>query len=304
MADLAGTVPLRPRHPVTALAHAGPAAGGVDPLPLAVVASLAAGYLLAVSRDRRGWRRRRTAAWLTGCAVLAVALGPLAGGPGDPRAHMAQHLLLGMFAPLALALGAPVTLLLRVVPPPVGRRVGRFLRARPVHLLAHPVTAVLLSTGGLALVLLTGLYAAAERNPLLHHALHVHYVAAGYLFAWAVAGPDPAPRRPGLVVRAAALLGSGAGHAVLAKYLYAHADTLPPGLPDRDVEALRAAARLMYYGGDVAELLLAAALFAAWYHRRRPRRAVSAAGVGPPVAGATGRIAVSRSVPARPSAAA
>ncbi|MEU4772522.1 cytochrome c oxidase assembly protein [Micromonospora sp. NPDC023644] len=284
---------------MTALAYAG-AAAGPDPLPLAAVAVLAAGYLLAVSRDRRGWRRRRTVAWLAGCAVLAVALGPLAGGPGDPRVHMVQHLLLGMVAPLALALGAPVTLLLRVVPPPVGRRVGRFLRAGPVHVLAHPVTAALLTTGGLALVLLTPLYAAAERNPVLHHALHVHYVAAGYLLAWSVAGPDPAPRRPGLAVRAGALLGAGAGHAVLAKYLYAHAATLPPGLPDRDVAALRAAARLMYYGGDVAELLLATALFAAWYHRRRP----APAGDADPPGHAAVRVGpVSRRTRARPSAA-
>ncbi|MER7330500.1 MULTISPECIES: cytochrome c oxidase assembly protein [unclassified Micromonospora] len=268
MGDLAGPVP--PRRAVTAIAYTGAAAGSPT-LPLAVVALLAAGYLFAVSRDRRGWRRRRTAAWLAGCAVLAAALGPLAGGSGDPRAHAAQHLLLGMVAPLALALGAPVTLLLRVVPPPVGRRAGRFLRARPVHLLAHPATGAVLTTGGLALVLLTPVYVAAERNPWLHHALHAHYLAAGYLFAWAVAGPDPAPRRPGHTVRAGALLGAAAGHAVLAKYLYAHAATLPPGLVERDVAALRAAARLMYYGGDVAELLLATALFAAWYQRRRPR---------------------------------
>ncbi|MEU4379255.1 cytochrome c oxidase assembly protein [Micromonospora echinofusca] len=289
---------------MTALAHTG-AAAGPGPLPLAAVAVLAAGYLLAVSRDRCGWRRRRTVAWLAGCAVLAVALGPLAAGPGDPRVHMAQHLLLGMVGPLALALGAPVTLLLRVVSPPVGRRVGRLLRARPVHVLAHPVTAALLSTGGLALVLLTPLYAAAERNPVLHHALHVHYVAAGYLLAWSVAGPDPAPRRPRPAVRASALLAAGAGHAVLAKYLYAHAATLPPGLPDRDVEALRAAARLMYYGGDVAELLLATALFAAWYHRRRPRRPAHSAAT-PPSGPAPGRepAALSRCTRSRPSTAA
>ncbi|MGN9810975.1 cytochrome c oxidase assembly protein [Micromonospora sp. BQ11] len=256
---------------MTVLAHAG-SSGEEQLLPLVPVALLAGAYLLAVSRDRRGWRPGRTAAWLAGCAALAVALGPLADGPGDPRAHMAQHLLLGMVAPLGLALGAPVTLLLRVASPPVRHRVGRVLRARPLHLLGHPVSAALLTTGGLALVLLTPLYAAAERHPALHHGVHLHYLAAGYLFAWSVAGPDPAPRRPGLAVRVGALLGAAAGHAVLAKYLYAHAAALPPGLTDRDVGALQDAARLMWYGGDVAELLLATALFATWYARTRPRK--------------------------------
>lgn len=244
---------------------------GADPLPLAAVALLASAYLFGVSRDRRGWRRRRTAAWLAGCALLAVALGPPALLPAGPSGHMAQHLLLGMLAPVALVFGAPVTLLLRVARPPVRRAVGRLLRSRPVHLLGHPATAVLLGTGGLYLVLLTPLYAAAESHRWLHHGLHLHYLLAGYLFAWSVAGPDPAPRRPGLPVRAGALFVAAAGHAVLAKYLYARADTLPPGLDGRDVAALREAARLMYYGGDLAELLLATALFAAWYRRRAPR---------------------------------
>ncbi|MFC5927196.1 cytochrome c oxidase assembly protein [Micromonospora vulcania] len=246
---------------------------GPDWFPLAVVGLLAGSYLLAVVRDQRGWNHWRTAAWLVGCALLAFAVGPLAQPSGDPRLHMAQHLLLGMLAPLGLVLGAPVTLLLRVAPPAVRRAVGRVLRARPLHLIAHPVTAALLSAGGLTLVLLTPLYAAAERLPALHHALHVHYLAAGYLFAWSLAGPDPAPRRPGLAVRVGALLGAAAGHAALAKYLYANADTLPPGLSDPDRALFRAAAQLMYYGGDLAELLLAVALFATWYHR--PTRSIS-----------------------------
>ncbi|MEV4655106.1 cytochrome c oxidase assembly protein [Micromonospora sp. NPDC049301] len=194
------------------VAHGGHAAEGPGWPALAVVGLLAGGYLVAAACDRRGWDHRRSAAWLAGCAVLAVAVGPLAQLPGDPRGHMAQHLLLGMLAPLGLVLGAPVTLLLRVAPQPVRRAVGRLLRARPLHLIAHPVTAGLLSTGGLYLVLLTPLYAAAERQPTLHHALHLHYLAAGYLFTWALVGPDPAPRRPGLAVRIGALLGAGSRH--------------------------------------------------------------------------------------------
>ncbi|MET7876040.1 cytochrome c oxidase assembly protein [Micromonospora profundi] len=267
------------------VAHGGHGADGPGWLPLLPVVLLAGGYLLAAFRDPRGWDHRRSAAWLVGCALLAVAVGPLGHVPDDPRGHMAQHLLLGMLAPLGLVLGAPVTLLLRVAPPPVRRVVGRLLRARPLHLIAHPVTAALLSTGGLALVLLTPLYAAAERQPTLHHAVHLHYVAAGYLLAWSLAGPDPAPRRPGLAVRVGALLGAAAGHSALARYLYANAGTLPPGLSDPDAEAFRSAAQLMYYGGDIAELLLAVALFASWYNSpaRRASSLRRAAAPGDPV---------------------
>ncbi|GAA2530784.1 cytochrome c oxidase assembly protein [Pilimelia columellifera] len=246
-------------------------AAGVGLGPLLLVWLLADIYVLAAASDRRGWSGWRTTAWLTGCAVLAVALSPLSGPPGDPRAHMAQHLLLGMLAPFALALGAPVTLLLRTAPP-LRRPVTRILRWAPMRLLAHPATAAVLTTGGLAAVMLTPLYAAAERHPALHDALHLHYLAAGYLFAWAVAGPDPAPRRPALAVRAGALLAAAAGHAVLAKHLYAHAGDLPPGA-GHPAEAARAAAKLMYYGGDAAELLLALAMFAGWYRHSGRRLA-------------------------------
>ncbi|WP_189115798.1 cytochrome c oxidase assembly protein [Pilimelia terevasa] len=244
---------------------------GADLGPLPWVGLLASGYLVAAAGDRQGWSRWRTAAWLTGCAVLAVAVSPLRDSAGDPRVHMAQHLLLGMLAPVALVLGAPVTLLLRVAPP-VRRPLARLLHSAPVRLVSHPVTAAALSTGGLALVMLTPVYAAAGRHPLLHDGLHLHYLAAGYLFAWAVAGPDPAPRRPGPALRTAVLVAAAAGHAVLAKYLYAHAGHLPPGA-GYDADAVRAAARLMYYGGDVAELLLAAALCADRYRRRGRRLA-------------------------------
>ncbi|MGN9909900.1 cytochrome c oxidase assembly protein [Phytohabitans sp. LJ34] len=250
--------------------HAGAGGGPSAGVLLLLAGLLAGGYLLTVARHRRPWSRWRTGAWLAGCAVVAAAaVAPTPHVNGDPRAHMVQHLLLGMLAPLGLVLGAPVTLLLRAGPSPVRRALVRMLRTTPVRVLAHPVTAAVLSTGGMFLVLLTPLYAAAEHHELLHHGVHLHYLAAGYLFAWAIAGADPAPRRPGLPARAVTLVAAAAGHAVLAKYLYAHAETLPPGA-GHDADAMRTAAQLMYYGGDVAELLLAIALFATWY-RRVPR---------------------------------
>jgi putative membrane protein len=232
----------------------GPAHGGHGATAaLVLVGVLAVGYLLAAARDPRGWRPWRTVAWLAGCAALAVGVSPLLAGH-DPRAHVAQHLLLGMLAPLGLVLAAPVTLLLRISPPVTGRAVVRLLRSRPARVLGHPVTAALLSTGGLSVIMLTPAHAVAAGHPLLH----LHYVAAGSLFTWAIAGPDPAPHRPGPMSRAAVLVAAAGGHAFLAKVLYARAGD----------GAEAAAAQLMYYGGDVAELMLATALFAGWYRRR------------------------------------
>ena len=57
-----------------------------------------------------------------------------------------------------------------------------------------------------------------------------------------------------------------AAHAVLGKLMYAYGFPRDAGLELAEIEA---AAQLMYYGGDLAELILALVFFAGWYRRRR-----------------------------------
>ena len=165
-------------------------------LPLAALA-LGVAYEMLVACSRRTWPWWRTASFLTGCAVLTAGLLPAGGFAG----HMWQHLLIGMVAPIALAFGAPVTLLLRALPGRPARVVGRALHRRPLRVVAHPATALTLNLGGLALLYFTPLYAVTAANATAHHLVQLHFLLAGYLFAWAVAGPDPAPRRPSVPAR-------------------------------------------------------------------------------------------------------
>jgi putative membrane protein len=239
------------------------------------------GYLVVAARTRHGWHDTQVAALLVGVMLLAAGTGPglAAWAMHDPRGHLMQHLLIGMYAPLALALSAPVTLLLRATSPGPRRRLTRLLRSRAAHLVGHPLTALALSAGGMYLMYLTGLHAMSHRLPLLQLVLTTHLFASGYLFAWSIAGPDPAPGRPRLWVRVSVLTVSAAAHAYLAKYLYTRPELLAPG-PGADLDAARQAAQLMYYGGDVGELALAVALFAGWYRRRSRRAGVSGAGAG------------------------
>ncbi len=249
-------------------------------LPVLVVVVPVAAYLSGAARLRgagRAWSGARTASFLCGALLVGLAVSPVmhadtAGG------HMARHLVLGMFAPLALVLGAPGTLLLAVLPVVARRPVAAALRSRPLHALSHVTTAAVLSVGGLYLLYLTPLYAASTRWSVVHHLVHLHFLLSGYLYAWAVAGPDPAPRRPGMAVRLAVLVAAGGAHAYLAKLLYSRAPELPAGSGFAAGE-IRAAAQLMFYGGHLAELLVLVALFAAWYRRggRAHRRAVDAA---------------------------
>ncbi|MEU8374856.1 cytochrome c oxidase assembly protein [Micromonospora sp. NPDC048894] len=239
--------------------------GGGGPL-LLVPAMVFWGYLAAALRQRdpgrAGWSHWRTASFGAGAALLAVALLLPA---HDLVGHMWQHLLVGMLAPLGLVLGAPGTLALRTVRPRAGRAALRLLRHPAVAVATHPVTGLLLTAGGLYLLHLTPLYRATLTHPGLHPLLLLHFLLSGYAFTWAIAGPDPGTHRPGVPVRLVVLGLSVAAHATLAQLMYA-------GLVDADAPAdqLRTAATLMYYVGDLAEILLALALLVTW--RPEPRR--------------------------------
>ncbi|MFF6947709.1 cytochrome c oxidase assembly protein [Streptomyces iakyrus] len=261
--------------------HGPDAAGGApDWLPPALVLLAAAGaYLLLARRARHrnpalGWSRWRTGFFLGGTVLLGVALlppvAPLA--HEDFRGHMTQHLLIGMYAPLALVLAAPVTLLLRTLPASRGRRLTAVLHSPPARVISHPAVALVLSTGSLVALYFTPLYNATATGPAAHWLLHAHFLLSGCLFAHAIAGPDPAPARPGVRARLVCLGVAIAAHAVISQLMYAgfRVDIRAP------VDQVQGGAEIMYYGGDLAELLLAAALVATW--RPEPRRAASRGG--------------------------
>jgi putative membrane protein len=249
-------------------------------VPAVVGVALLGTYAVGLARRPRtlpAWPHARTAAWAAGGLLGAAAVSPPLDllATTDPRAHMTQHLLLGMYAPLGLVLGTPVTLLLGSASPAGRRRASRVLRSRPVHVLSRPAVAAVLDVGAPFVLHLTTPGGAVLADPVGRRLVLVHFLAAGCLFTWSVAGSDPAPRRPGIVGRVVVLVGAAGAHAFLAKLLYARAveASAHSAVAHHADERAAEAARWMYYGGDGAELLLAVVLFATWYRRRRARRA-------------------------------
>ncbi|PGH46563.1 cytochrome C oxidase assembly protein [Micromonospora sp. WMMA1996] len=259
------------------LAHAGHATDGF-PATALLPAVLFWAYLAAALRlrdpDGPGWAHGRTASF--GLGTLLVALGLLR--PADDFVgHMWQHLLIGMLAPLALVLGAPVTLVLRTLDRRAGRRLVHVLRHPVARVLGHPATGLLLTAGGLWLLYLTPLYRATLDNPALHTLVQAHFLLSGCLFAWSIAGPDPGPHRPRVPVRLVVLGVGVAAHATIAQLLYAGVLVdVPAGAAE-----LRAGATLMYYLGDLAEIALALALLATWRPERPARRPADRSATGP-----------------------
>ena len=109
----------------------------------------------------------------------------------------------------------------------------------------------------------------------------------------AVIGIDPVRRRPGTWVRLTALIIAAAGHDTLAKVIYAW--NLPAG--GGPIASRHTGAELMYYGGAVIEVALAAVVMAQWYlvsgralarTRRRSQSAGPQLPIAPPAGAAAG----------------
>jgi putative membrane protein len=242
---------------------------------MSAVYVLAAGLYLAAAQGlrRRGdtWPWRRDVAFAAGCGVLVLAMLPWS----LPMftGHMLVHLLTGMAAPLLLVLGRPVTLALRVLRPGAARRtLVAVAHSAPVGLLLFPPVAAVLDLGGLWVLYRTSLFAHLHHEPVVSALVHLHVFAAGVLFSAAICQVEPTRRRYGIGLRAGTLLLAGAAHAILAKSLYGYA---PPGSHIAAAD-LHAGAQLMYYGGDLVEVALAAVLAVQWYAaagRRQKRTA-------------------------------
>ncbi|MCM5704859.1 cytochrome c oxidase assembly protein [Larsenimonas salina] len=234
-----------------------------------LIALIGVAYLIAAWKQHRHgtrWPVSRTALFIGGIVTLEFGLSPqlMQYAHGDVRMHMFQHLLIGMYAPLALVFARPMTLLLKTLRPAQSRRVVAFLGNRLVRLWCHPITSAVFNVGGMALLYLTGLYALQLHTPSLSLVVHVHFIVAGCLFTWAVAGPDPAPHRPSLSTRLAVLVIAMACHAVLGKWMYFVEAPVITGATSMQIQH---AAQWMFYGGELAEAILVFVLARQWLQR-------------------------------------
>jgi cytochrome c oxidase assembly factor CtaG len=163
----------------------------VEPIQLGAVVLVAAAYARRAASLRR--RGRAVPVWKVGCfaagvAVLLLAFASPLDTLGEERlfsAHMVQHVLLGDVAPLLVVLGLNGPLLRPLL---AVRGVAR-LRA-----LAHPLAALPLWAGDLALWHVPRLYDAALARPPVHALEHGLFFACGTLVWAALLEPLPGPQ--------------------------------------------------------------------------------------------------------------
>ena len=244
-------------------------------MALPFLLALAIYLICAVTSKRkyRPWPAWRTACWGFGTffAVISVA-GPLANSAhSDFTMHMYGHLFLGMLAPLLMVLGAPMTLILRSVSVHAARRLIKTLSSRPFQILTHPITATLLNIGGLWFLYATSLFSLMHENTILYLVVHMHVFLAGYIFTASMIYIDPVAHRFSYLYRSIVLVIALAGHGILSKYLYANP---PEGVVPEQAEK---GSMIMYYGGDIIDIVLIFILCLHWFRATRPKPAEQSA---------------------------
>jgi putative copper resistance protein D len=243
-----------------------------------------AGVRRLAARGRR-WRPARTASFLGGLALIAVATqtGIARYDTALFSVHVAQHVMLSMVAPVLLVLGAPVTLALQACGGTTARTLRRLLHAHAAGILTHPVATTAAFSLSLFVLYLSPLFELSLRNDVVHAWVHLHLVAVGCLFAAAVVGIDPLPVRwphplrlllVGLTVPAHAILGLIvlSGPEPLAADWYGEVQRDWGGTPLGDQ---RLGAGILWAAGELVAVALALLVVAQWmrHSEREARRA-------------------------------
>lgn len=171
------------------------------PLPFVITVWAVGLYFIGVFvLRRRGdrWPAGRTLSFVVlgmGSFYFATASGLAAYDTTLLSVHMVQHMVLSMLVPLALALGAPVTLALRTLPRRPRSWLLTVLHSRVAKVLSFAPLAFVLYVVSPWALYFSGWYDASLHSTYVHEMMHVHLVLVGSLFFWPLLGIDPVPGR-------------------------------------------------------------------------------------------------------------
>lgn len=255
---------------------------GLAPVPLVVTVWAAGLYLVGVrALKRRGdaWPPARTVMFVgvgMGLFYVATSSGLAAYDTTLLSVHMVQHMVLSMLVPLSLALGAPVTLALRTLPPAPRRWLLVVLHSRVAKVLSFPPLTLVIYVVSPWALYFSDWYAASLESAYVHEMMHLHLVLVGAMFFWPLAGVDPVPGRVGYPFRMMLAVLTLPFHAFLGVTIMGQ-ETLLAGdhytrlreqagyswLPDA-MDDQHLAGGILWASGDLIGLVLFGVLFVQW----------------------------------------
>ncbi|CAB4606231.1 unannotated protein [freshwater metagenome] len=190
-------------------------------LLITAVALYIKGVMVLTKRGDK-WPVGRTVSFAIGISAIDFAT---SGGLGlyaqfSFSWHMIAHMTLGMISPIAIVLGAPITLALRTLPQ--GRNKEErgvrgtllsVLHSRYATFIVNPVGALAIFDGSLFALYFTPLFNNLMSNHAGHLFMNIHFLLAGFLFFHVIIGVDPNPKRPPFLARIVTLLAAMSIHA-------------------------------------------------------------------------------------------
>jgi len=247
-------------------------------LVILVTTALYLGAVLRLHRRGDHWPLGRTAAFLAG--MVAATFGAMSGlAVYDDTllsVHMAQHMVLSMLVPLAMALGSPFTLALRTLPRPPRRWLLAALHSPVAKVLSFPPLTFALFVITPWALYFSGWYTATLHSDYLHEMTHVHMVVVGCLFFWPLMGNDPLPNRIGYPFRLLLVVLTLPFHAFMGVTIMAqdqliggswypelHHGPMGAWLPNPYTDQ-NLAGGILWSAGDAVGVLFFAVLFTQW----------------------------------------
>jgi putative membrane protein len=289
---LAAILPVALWAAPAALAHGGIDSGqepwtawNLNPLPTVLVILAAYMYLNGLSNWERpshpvnNWQK---ASFFFGLFLVFFALQ----SPLDPLSdhllsfHQVQHFLLRMVAPMFILLGAPLTPMLRGLPPWALQRIVRpaarnYYVRRVYRLLTNPIFTIGLFLGSLYLWQFPGAFNLALRNDEVHALMHLTMSLSGFLFWWVVIDPKPRQSRLhyglrilylGLIVLPNTLL--GAAITFQEGLIYSAYQALPqPWEGMTHITDQQLGGLMLWVPGDMMSVISAGIVMMMWYNR-------------------------------------
>ena len=195
--------------------------------------------------------------------------------------HMAGHMVISMTVPILLVMAAPVTLMLRAWPKRSdGTRGPRevllsVVHSRYLNVVANPAVSSALFFVSLIVFYYTPFFELALRTHTGHILMNIHFLVSGYLFAWALIGIDPGPKKWPAPLRLLVLLITITFHAFFGVAMMTGSTLLAPSFftalhyvsdPLRDQQA---AGTITWGSGEGPTFLLAMVVAAQWYRSDR-----------------------------------
>ncbi|MDO4908773.1 MAG: cytochrome c oxidase assembly protein [Corynebacterium sp.] len=172
----------------------------------------AALYIWGVIKVRKlggSWPVNRTVWWLIGCLMLGLTMCSGIGMymPAMFSVHMVGHMILSMFVPVPLVLGAPFTLIKEANPanperPGLHEWTEQLTNNRFIAFITHPAFNTIQFLIFFYALYLQSIYTVAISQHAGHLAMNLLFILSGYVYFWELIGADPVPTRRNPAIRA------------------------------------------------------------------------------------------------------